>query len=85
MRHLQSDSHYYRMFQKELIEAHEQNVDPETLGVPDIKSGGKHVVREMASDDFGGLLVDSLVCWLIRWLVRFYPQGQRKRTVVSSK
>ena len=42
------------MFQKELIEAREQNVDPETLGVPDIKSGGKHVVREMASDDFGG-------------------------------
>ena len=54
VRHLQSDSHYYRMFQKELIEAREQNVDPETLGVPDIKAGGKHVVREMASDDFGG-------------------------------
>ncbi|XP_046585052.1 uncharacterized protein LOC124292025 [Haliotis rubra] len=39
------DSHYYRMFQKEILDARSQGVDPAQLGVPDIKDNGTYEVR----------------------------------------
>ncbi len=34
------DSHYYRMFQKEILAAAAANVDPNTYGVPNIRTNG---------------------------------------------
>ncbi len=34
------DSHYYRMFQKEILAAAAANVDPDTYGVPNIRTYG---------------------------------------------
>ncbi|XP_046585061.1 uncharacterized protein LOC124292031 [Haliotis rubra] len=39
------DSHYYRMFQKEIMDARTQGVDPAQLGIPDIRDNGTHEVR----------------------------------------
>ncbi|XP_046585064.1 uncharacterized protein LOC124292035 [Haliotis rubra] len=39
------DSHYYRMFQKEILDARTQGVDPAQLGVPDIRDNGTHEVH----------------------------------------
>ncbi|XP_046585044.1 uncharacterized protein LOC124292016 [Haliotis rubra] len=39
------DSHYYRMFQKEILDARTQGVNPAQLGRPDIWDNGTHEVR----------------------------------------
>ena len=39
VRALQDDETYQKMFQKEILEAQELGVDPETLGVPNISVG----------------------------------------------
>ncbi|XP_071090608.1 uncharacterized protein [Haliotis cracherodii] len=39
------DSHYYRMFQKEILDARTQGVNPAQLGVPDIGDNGTHEVH----------------------------------------
>ncbi|XP_046585062.1 uncharacterized protein LOC124292032 [Haliotis rubra] len=39
------DSHYYRMFQKEILDARSQGVDPAQLGIPDIRDNGTYEVR----------------------------------------
>ncbi|XP_067657397.1 uncharacterized protein [Haliotis asinina] len=39
------DSHYYRMFQKEILDARTQGIDPAQLGIPDIRDNGTHEVR----------------------------------------
>ncbi|XP_071090282.1 uncharacterized protein [Haliotis cracherodii] len=39
------DSHYYRMFQKEILDARTQGVNPAELGVPDIRNHGTYEVR----------------------------------------
>ena len=43
-RNVQSNADYYRMFQKEIMEAQTNGVSPRSLGVPDIKTDGDHAV-----------------------------------------
>ncbi|XP_005106621.1 uncharacterized protein LOC101857434 [Aplysia californica] len=42
---LHGDDHYYRYFQKEILEARTQGVDPQSLHVPDISDSGDYEVR----------------------------------------
>ena len=44
LRGYQDDETYQKMFQKEILEAGELGVDPENIGVPDIRTGGNYVV-----------------------------------------
>ncbi|XP_005099419.2 uncharacterized protein LOC101854868 [Aplysia californica] len=39
------DEHYYRFFQKEILEARAQGIDPDRLGVPDISDNGNYEIR----------------------------------------
>ncbi len=41
------DSHFYSMFQKEILEANDLNVNLDTFGVPDISSNGDMEVNIM--------------------------------------
>ncbi|XP_071090563.1 uncharacterized protein [Haliotis cracherodii] len=58
------DSHYYRMFQKEILDARTQGISPAQLGIPDIGDNGTHEVR-------GNFIIfDNGIIQLVEYVLR---------------